>query len=89
MPLASMTGQVSAKSALLVTLGVIAVMFVWFWGSAIRRRRGVEPVAPTPVGLGIGFVTDFLDTLGIGSFATTTTLFEWTAPSGTNSCPGP
>lgn len=78
MPLASMAGQVSPKSALLVTLGVIAVMFVWFWGSAVRRRRGVEPIAPTPVGLGIGFVTDFLDTLGIGSFATTTTLFEWT-----------
>lgn len=77
MPLASLAGQVPAKTALLVTLGVIGIFFVWYWGSAIRRRAETEPVAPTPVGLGIGFVTDFLDTLGIGSFATTTTLFEW------------
>jgi len=77
MPLASLAGQVPAKTALLVTLGVIGIFFLWYWGSAIRRRAGSEPVAPTPVGLGIGFVTDFLDTLGIGSFATTTTLFEW------------
>ena len=67
-----------AKTALLVALGIIGILFIWYWGSAIRRRGGVEPVAPTPVGLGIGFVTDFLDTLGIGSFATTTTFFEWT-----------
>ena len=78
MTLASIVGQVPAKTALLVTLGVVAVVFVSFWWSAIRRSRSAGPVAPTPVGLGIGFVTDFLDTLGIGSFATTTTLFEWT-----------
>jgi len=77
MPLASLAGQVPAKTALLVTLGVIGIFFIWYWGSTIRRRGGAEPVAPTPTGLGIGFVTDFLDTLGIGSFATTTTLFEW------------
>jgi uncharacterized membrane protein YfcA len=77
MSLASIIGQVSPKSALLFTLGVIAAAFVTFWWSAIRRRTGTEPIAPTPAGYGIGFLTDFLDTLGIGSFATTTTLFEW------------
>ncbi|MGO2299748.1 sulfite exporter TauE/SafE family protein [Paucilactobacillus nenjiangensis] len=30
------------------------------------------------LGFGIGFITDFLDTLGVGSFVTTTTLFQWT-----------
>lgn len=29
-------------------------------------------------GFGIGYVTDLLDTLGIGTFATTTTMFKWT-----------
>ena len=29
------------------------------------------------LGFGIGFITDFLDTLGVGSFVTTTTLFQW------------
>jgi len=33
--------------------------------------------APTPLLGAIGFVTDFLDTLGIGSFAVTTSLFKF------------
>jgi len=33
-------------------------------------------VWPTPLQLVIGFVTDFLDTLGVGSFATTTSMFK-------------
>lgn len=33
-------------------------------------------VAPRPLHLLVGLVTDFLDTLGIGSFATTTTAFR-------------
>ena len=35
-----------------------------------------EPVAPTPLHLAIGFVTNFFDTLGIGSYATTTAMFR-------------
>jgi uncharacterized membrane protein YfcA len=31
---------------------------------------------PSPVQIAIGFVTDFFDTLGIGSFATTTTVYK-------------
>ena len=37
------------------------------------RRNGV---VPTPYELLVGFITDFLDTLGIGSFATTTSLYR-------------
>ena len=40
--------------------------------AALRHGRRL----PTPVGLGIGAVTNFFDTLGIGSFATTTAAFR-------------
>src|SRR3989454_4226139 len=48
------------------------------WTMETRRvaARGAEPEAPTPLDLLIGFVTNFFDTLGIGSFATTTAVFR-------------
>ena len=46
----------------------------------VRARRvaaeGKAPGAPTIVELAIGFITNFFDTLGIGSFATTTAVFR-------------
>jgi uncharacterized membrane protein YfcA len=42
---------------------------------SIRRTPG-ELGAPTPLQTAIGFVTNFFDTLGIGSFAPTTALFR-------------
>ena len=44
-------------------------------GAATPRIRANECAEP-PARLGIGLVTNFLDTLGIGSFATTTSLFR-------------
>ena len=40
--------------------------------------RGAAPTVrwPTPVELVVGFVTDFFDTLGIGSFAPTTAIYK-------------
>src|SRR2546422_11046860 len=48
------------------------------WTMETRRvaRRGLEREALTPLDLLIGFVTNFFDTLGIGSFATTTPGFR-------------
>ena len=42
------------------------------------RRHALQttPGPPAPHQLAIGFVTNFLDTLGIGSFATTTAIFR-------------
>jgi uncharacterized membrane protein YfcA len=55
-------------------LGVVAaVTVVALVRAALRRRPGL----PRPLELGIGFVTDFLDTLGIGSFAVTTSMFKF------------
>ncbi len=70
-----------AKSLLLVALGIIAIFHLITLGSAIKRKQRDEAatggIAPTPIGIATGFVTDFLDTLGVGSFATTTAIFRF------------
>lgn len=62
--------------ALWLLLLVVAVAYVWRWWSAERGRGTPGHARPTPAFLGIGFGTNFLDTLGIGSFATTTAAFR-------------
>jgi uncharacterized membrane protein YfcA len=63
---------------LLGALAVSGLLLVVRW--TMERRRGgarVEASAvPTPLDLAIGFVTNFFDTLGIGSMATTTAVFR-------------
>src|SRR4030095_1484642 len=66
----------SAKVMLFVVLGIFAAVY---WVGWIRMGKGHvarDGSKPTPAGLLIGFVTNFFDTLGIGSFATTTTAFH-------------
>src|SRR5579859_1502484 len=58
------------KTGLFIALGVVTVAFVVLW---VQRIRGALPNA---LGAAIGFITNFFDTLGIGSFATTTSLFR-------------
>ncbi|HTX55814.1 MAG TPA: sulfite exporter TauE/SafE family protein, partial [Candidatus Acidoferrales bacterium] len=65
----------STVTVLLALLWLIAVAFAIFWLIAVRRSG--EFVWPSPGNLGIGFLTDFFDTLGIGSFAPTTSLFKF------------
>lgn len=65
----------SVRGILLIGLGIIALLLIAIWGSAIRRRGGFA--WPKPIELAIGFVTDFLDTLGIGSFAVTTSFYKF------------
>ncbi|MFN2448771.1 MAG: permease, partial [Candidatus Baltobacteraceae bacterium] len=54
-------------------LGLLAAGYIYFWGRAIAARGLVWP---KPIELLIGFVTNFFDTLGIGSFAPTTSAFK-------------
>ena len=70
--------MLDAKSTLFLLLGAVAVAFIIFWAIELRRdaRSGGERVAPNLWELFVGFVTDFLDTLGIGSFATTTAFYR-------------
>ena len=65
-----------AKLVLFVALGVITLVFVAAWTRGVRRRRPTEGMRPTPLELAVGFVTNFFDTLGIGSFAPTTSIFK-------------
>jgi len=71
------------KTALLAALGLLGMVFVARW--VMLHRAGTAspgeqlPAAslrPGPLLLAIGFLTDFFDTLGVGSFATTTPLFK-------------
>jgi uncharacterized membrane protein YfcA len=65
----------SPTAILIASLLLIAFGFAVYWGR--RIALGAEGGAsPGPVHLGIGVLTDFLDTLGIGSFATTTTIYR-------------
>ena len=66
--------MLDAKSILFVALGLVAAVFLVAW---VRSARGgAEAARPGPLGLAIGFVTNFFDTLGIGSFAPTTSIFK-------------
>ena len=58
-----------AKDFLFLGLGIVLVVYL-----ATLVRGGLE--RPTLLQTGTGFVTAFFDTLGIGSFATTTTMFR-------------
>jgi len=67
------------RTALLAALAVLASVFIIAWMRAAaspdaRSRRRAQHW-PSLVHIAIGFITDFFDTLGIGSFATTTTIF--------------
>ena len=69
----------SVRIGLLTLIGTILVGFALLWLRDIARRRARgsnETALPTPVEVAIGFVTNFFDTLGIGSFATTTAAFK-------------
>ncbi len=72
-------------SALLAALGGLTVVFVGGWTRAVMAARRLPDGAaspatdgrfPTGLQVGIGALTNFFDTLGIGSFATTTAIFR-------------
>jgi uncharacterized membrane protein YfcA len=69
---------VTIHTILFIGLAVVAVVLVFALVRAWPRHR---PAMPEPlgaaIGIAIGFVTNFFDTLGIGSFATTTSLFKF------------
>jgi uncharacterized membrane protein YfcA len=81
--------MLSAKAVLFIALVLFALVFVVVWAVSVwqtRRAPGLPgPDAEESEGarhgpawlLGaIGFVVNFFDTLGIGSFATTTSIFK-------------
>jgi uncharacterized membrane protein YfcA len=63
----------------------VAVAFAILWARLLRasdpgnrsEEPGTETGSPPGTSLGIGALTDFFDTLGVGSFAPTTSLFRF------------
>jgi len=65
------------RNALLAVLVVVALLYIGLVVRAtLRGTREGEAAAPGVGGFSTGFVTNFFDTLGIGSFATTTAIFR-------------
>ncbi len=64
------------KNILILLLVVIAIGYhaFWYFSERQRRDRPAGSIKPTPVALAIAFIANFFDTLGIGSFATTTSM---------------
>src|SRR5258705_1649917 len=74
--------QLDIVSALFLALGALASLYVVRWGMALARSRSLargalqRASAPGLIHIVIGFVTNFFDTLGIGSFATTMSTYK-------------
>ncbi|HYB94936.1 MAG TPA: sulfite exporter TauE/SafE family protein [Vicinamibacterales bacterium] len=64
------------KNILIALLIVIAIAYHVFWyvTERARRDRQTGTLKPKPVALGAAFIANFFDTLGIGSYATTTSM---------------
>jgi len=69
----------NVKTLLLAALAVVTVGFVIAWTRHLRTGSVPEdtPGVPTALQTFIGFITNFFDTLGIGSFAPTTAMFKF------------
>jgi uncharacterized membrane protein YfcA len=69
-----------------LALGTLTAVFIAGWTAAVAGVRRLGSAAASPatdarfpsaIETGVGAVTNFFDTLGIGSFATTTALFRF------------
>ncbi|HEX4354777.1 MAG TPA: TSUP family transporter [Polyangiales bacterium] len=65
------------RDLLLSLLAAIALAFTIFWWRRLRSTPPDRSLRPSALEIAIGFVTDFLDTLGVGSFAVTTSLYRF------------
>ena len=69
----SLLRMVNARDLFFIALGIVAVGWVWVWCTG----RGRAPGIPSLWELFVGFITNFFDTLGIGSYAPTTAIFKF------------
>lgn len=66
------------SSGLLFCFASLALLFIAIWAKSLygMRKEGKQWHWPRPVEIAIGAITDFFDTLGIGSFAPSTAFFR-------------
>jgi uncharacterized membrane protein YfcA len=69
----------SLITALFAALAVFGIYYayIFYKGITVAGAEG-QPVKPTALGIAIGAVTNFFDNFGVGSFATTTSIFRAT-----------
>jgi uncharacterized membrane protein YfcA len=65
--------MLSARGWLFIALGAFTIFLIWIW----LRSKDRAPGVPSLFELFIGMATNFFDTLGIGSFAPTTSVFKF------------
>ena len=65
--------MLNARGWLFVALGAFTVFLIWVWLRSKNRAPGV----PSIFELFLGMATNFFDTLGIGSFAPTASVFKF------------
>ena len=70
-----MPADLLVRFATLATLALFTLSYLAVW---LQSLRTASPRTPSLASLITGFVTNFFDTLGIGSFATTTSIFKFT-----------
>jgi len=66
------------RTLLFIALAALGLFFLARWIRTASRRRHERggSLRPTTLETAVGFVTNFFDTLGIGSFAPTTSVFK-------------
>ena len=67
------------RSVLFVILTGLGITYATHWVKSVRKTRRTQQRGgglPSPLLTSIGFVTNFFDTLGIGSFAPTTSWYK-------------
>ena len=69
----SLLRMLNARGMFFIALGIVAVGWIYVW----LTGRGRAPGIPSIWELAVGFITNFLDTLGIGSYAPTTAIFKF------------
>ena len=69
------------KVLLLASLVVIVLFYALYWWFTVKRQRAAGAfsgnLTPQPIALVVSFIANFFDTLGIGSYATTTSMFRF------------
>ncbi len=77
MQLAPDPGSDLARTALFIALGLATLYFVVVVARALRDRAAKGDSVRTPTQISVtSFIANFFDTLGVGSFAPTTTIFR-------------
>jgi uncharacterized membrane protein YfcA len=78
----------SLINGLFIALGLFCLYYLVIFWRAVKAEPDSTPKKPSLLGIGIGAITNFFDDLGIGSFATTTTLFRATKTVRDEKIPG-